>query len=239
MSEGRKINSAIILDYETSGFNSVERKGPKDTIIPANAITELAMIAIKLDTLEEIARMNVLVKPYNDNHVYDAGAAQATGITKEKCELEGVSLQELKGEVERVLQASMLYTHHYKAYLVAHNPNFDRNFWSVMCRDLKIQQEKYIQGTVDIWGNFQPQFEDTIFLSKLAYGNDSMVANFQLATCVELFGCELSDGHRAINDTKATTDMLIEQAKRLRNVGGGELENAGQYRQRTTFRFPF
>ena len=229
-----KISSYIILDFETGGLNSKAiEKSCKEF-----AITELAMLSIKGDTLEEITRAEILFKPYDDNLIYSVEAERVTGITKDLLMKEGLEWNECKKEVERALSDSMLYSHYHKSYLVAHNNGFDRNFFMEMCNRMKIDLKKYVRGDVDVYGNFQPHFIDTLDIGRMAFGDNEMIPDFKLGTIVEFFGQQQADGHRAMADVIPTKDVLVESIKRLRREEGAEMVGGElKYKKRASFQF--
>lgn len=229
-----KISSYIIFDFENGGINRKEPWKTPDTY----AVTELAMLSIKGDTLEEITRMNMLVKPdYEPGLLYSEEAEKLTGITKQLLVKEGVDYHtEFKEEVLRVLQDSLLYSHYHKSVLVGQNVFFDEKILMKLFKDWKVDPSKYLKGEKDYYGNFRPVVIDTIELAKMAFGNDETIPNFQLGTIVEFFDQQISDGHRAINDVIPTKDVLVECIKRLRRVGSGQ-EEEEKYRSRTGFQF--
>lgn len=221
-----KINSYTIFDFETGGLD------PKK-----NPMTELAMLSIKGDTLEEIDRFSLLVKPFDPALVYDDKALDVTGITVDMLLSQGVDIKEVRKRVEEHFEKVNIHKGPgYKAYLVGHNPGFDDGFLGQLQAYTKIDLSKYVMNSKNYAGGFNFTYLDTIIPAKMAYGDDETMENFKLGTVVDKAGIALTDAHRAMNDVIATKDLLIEFIKKLRSTGG-DMSSADKYKYRTTFHF--
>lgn len=228
-----KINSYCIFDFETGGFNAVSTDK-----IKGNPATELALLSINGDTLEEIDRTSFLFKPYDNTLEYSPQALQVTGISMDLLMEEGISLMECKEKFVEHMIKSNIQTHvKYRTIMVGHNPGFDEAFLIEFARRTKIDLSKYCFGWKDIYGNFKPHFLDTqIIAGRMAYGHDETLVNHKLGTIVSHMGLDGNNFHRAMSDVLATKDVLVEIIKRTRNEGGGNTDVA-RYRHRTTFNF--
>jgi DNA polymerase III epsilon subunit-like protein len=206
----KAINSWIFLDFETGGFD------PKTC-----GVCEVAMVGIKGDTLEKIDIVSTYIKPYG--LIYDDKALQSNGITFEDME-SGVTLQEAVNEMIELLRKADYSPRNKgsKPILVAHNSPFDKGFLIQMFSITKKldELEKLTFGIKDYYGNYQPEMLDSQFLVKAAYGNDPDIPNFKLATVMEKAGIDLSDAHKAINDTIGLKDMSVKLFDKLRSEGG-------------------
>lgn len=205
-----KTNSFIILDFETGGLD------PK-----INAITEVAAVAIKGDTLERIDLVSTYVKPYG-SYTYEEEALKATGITHADIE-SGMEIKDVVGELLALFKKADLYPGKgaLRPICVAHNSKFDKGFLIqpfFFCKKLK-EFEKALYGGTDFYGNFQPEMIDTIPISRMAWGDDEDMTNYKLQSCITKAGIELNDAHRAINDTLATVDMFKFFINKLRATG--------------------
>lgn len=213
-----KINSWIFLDFETGGLD------PKK-----HAVTEVAMVGIKGDTLEKIDIVSTFIKPYGLE--YDPEALKVTGISMEDIE-GGVTLQEAVNEILELLKKADYNPRNKgsKPILVAHNSRFDKGFLLQMFDKAKKlpELEKVVFGGEDYYGKWQPEMLDSQFLVKAAYGNDPDIPNFKLGTCIEKAGLDLPDGHRAINDTIALKDLSVKLFDKLRYEGGTTTEGAAK-----------
>jgi DNA polymerase III epsilon subunit-like protein len=226
----KAINSWIFLDFETGGLD------PKK-----HAVTEVALIAIKGDTLEKIDLISTYIKPYG-NFEYDPAALKHTGITFSDIE-SGISVQDAVQEILELLNKADFNPRNKgsKPILVAQNSAFDKGFFLQIFDFTKKMKEleKVCFGKEDYYGNFQPEMLDTQFLTKAAFGNDPDIPNFKLETCMAKAGVELPDAHKAINDTIGMKDMSIVLFNRLRSGGssgqGVEINTGTRFREHFQF----
>jgi DNA polymerase III epsilon subunit-like protein len=223
------INSFIFLDFETGGLDC--RK---------HAVTEVAMFAIKGDTLEKIDLISTFVKPYGE-YKYEDEALKYTGISTEDIE-GGADVNDVVNEIIELLKKSDFTPRNKgnKPILVAYNSGFDKGFLLQLFHHTKKLEEleKLVYGTKDFWGNWQPEMLDAIHFTKAAFGHDPDIPNFKLGTCIEKAGVELPDAHKAINDTIALKDMLALFFNKLRSEGSGEaVEATAGNRFRNHFQF--
>lgn len=221
-----KINSFIFLDFETGGLDP--RK---------HAVTEIAAVAIKGDTLEKIDMVSTTIQPYGD-YTYDPEAMKYSGYTIEELQ-NGLPVKDAVNELINLLKKSDFHTNKgTKPILVAHNSAFDKGFLIQLCtycNKLK-ELERYTHGDTDYYGNYQPEMQDSIILSKMVWGADEDMSNFKLDNCVFKAGIELMDAHIGINDTIAMKDMICQFIVKLRSTGtGGAQETKHTFRKHFQF----
>lgn len=204
----KKINSYVVLDWETGGLDS--RKNP---------VTEFAGMAIDGTTLNEIIRYDNLIKPYDSKLVYEEAAMKVTGISKEKCEREGIPLRELVKDLCALFEEANIYkSKTAKPICVAHNWDFDRQFLQDVFRRADVDLSKYVSGKEDAWGNFIPHGLDSIDLAKGCWAEvTDNTTKFKLGNCCERAAVDYIDGHRGMNDVLALTDLLRYFLTRLRS----------------------
>jgi len=234
-----KTNSYCIFDFETGGFNAIPVKTEKGEVKePGNPFTELALLSINGDTLEEIDRTSFLFKPYDPTLVYSPQALEVTGITMDLLEKEGKTLAECKELFIEHMEKSNIQKHvKYRTIMVGHNPLFDNDFLKEFARRTKIDLSRYCFGKVDSNKNYHIHYEDTqILAGRMAYGHDENLINHKLGTVVAHMGLDLNNAHRALQDVIATKDILVDLIKRMRSQGGSMTDNA-RYRYRTQFNF--
>jgi len=205
-------NPYIILDFETGGFNASK-----------NAVTQIGMLCIDGETLQEVGRYESYIKPYN--YQYDKAALDFTGLSLDFLENKGKELKEVAREVFELIKewhqkTSKTYTK--KPILVGHNLKFDVPFMQQIAKETKNDLSKLLEGQLDFYGNFYPGYIDTMYLAKLSHGNDISFPSYTLGNCCSKMGVELVNAHNAINDVIGTKELLISYVNRLRNINTGE-----------------
>lgn len=210
----QKINSYVLIDFETGGLDKKNRLHSQNY-----PITEVGVLAIDGVDLNEIVRYDNLVKPYDAKLIYDPEAARATGITKAMCEKDGVSLREVVKDLCQVFtEANLHNTKIARPILVAHNWNFDRQFLQDIFRRAEVDLSKYVSGEPDHHGNFIPDGLDTIMFCKMLQAQiTDKDTKFKLQDCCYRAGVDFIDGHRAMNDVVPMTDLFRYLATRLRS----------------------
>jgi|SRR5690606_14350330 len=221
----KPVNSYIIFDWETGGLDATKV-----------AVTELAMISIRGDNFEEIDRISTYIKPYG-NYTYDQKALDITGISHDDIN-SGISVKELVSQIIQLFQnASFTKRKDARPIIVAHNVLFDISFLQQVFAFCKVNLSDYIQGKEDFYGNFIPQYVDTVEESKRKWNREAgEIKDYKLPTCCQKAGIDLIDGHKAINDTIALKELFIYLTKSLRSQGG-ELSSVQEFRYRDTFEF--
>jgi DNA polymerase III epsilon subunit-like protein len=220
-----KINSFVILDFETGGLSSQK-----------NPITEVAALAIKGDTFEKIDLVSTYVKPYGE-YTYEDAALKATGITFQDIE-NGISVKEAVQELIDLFKKADLYGGRgTKPILVAHNSGFDKGFLQQIfhhCGKMK-ELEKLVYGTFDFYNHFQPEFLDSIILAKMMWGNDEEMTKYNLGSCITKAGLELADAHLAINDVIGLKELFEVVAKKMRAENASSNVTVNRYRDHFQF----
>jgi len=224
----KKINSFVILDFETGGLDRKEGMHAKKY-----PVTEFAAIAINGVTLEQIVKYDNLVKPYDNALIYDPQAAQITGISRALCEKEGIPLRDLVNDIVTVFEEANIYkTKTALPICISHNWPFDGPFLQDIFRRAKIDLSKYTRGWMDCYGNFNPHGICSIDWAKALWGDvTDNTTKYTLQAVCEKASISFYDGHRAMNDVIPLTDFVRYAITRLRSgssdvtVGsGGEIQ---------------
>lgn len=186
----------MILVFDTETTNLPQPKLPLTH--PAQArICQLACILLD-ELFNEVGCFYSLIKP--NGWIMQPGAQAAHGITQEKCEKQGISIDDAM---------IMLFTFNRIATKgrVAHNIKFDTELFNI---ELNIKNGK---------SNMSPQFLDSganIFCTMLAMtpvcklpgrGN----GNYKwpkLSEAAKHIGVELNGAHDALNDVRATAKIF-------------------------------
>lgn len=215
MAEEKKKINYVVYDLETGGFNSEEE-----------AITEIAMIAIDGETLEEIERYTTFIKPYG-NLNYTDQALKSTGITMEMIN-SGKDPKIVVKEVSEFLQRQGTAMNK-KPILCGHNIiKFDNSFlvklFSLHRRDLYSLINK-------------DMFFDTMWISRMRSPFDEdEFGKHSLSNACSREGIEVIDAHRAMNDTAANASLVVSYLRYLRGVGSS-VEREKKHNYRDTFKF--
>ena len=235
-----RIYTAIGLDFETGGLDPVRC-----------ACTQIALEAIRLDTLEVFERYAAYIAQYCKQELgaarrkvlrskhelaqptermdYEPRALEYSGITMERLEAQGVDLKEVAGAVLRFAErATLSKGTQCKPVLIGQNITFDIGFLTQLMSyaGLTKEYEKTFAGKTDFYGNFQPLYLDTILLARLALAADTGVTSYKLELVAERLGIELDDAHDAGADVAATLEIVRVCAARMRNSEGAVTETA-------------
>lgn len=244
-----RIYTAIGLDFETGGLDPVRC-----------ACTQIALEAIRLDTLEVFDRYAAYIAQYCKQELgaarrkvlrskhelaqptermdYEPRALEYSGITMERLEAQGVDLKEVAGAVLRFAErATLSKGTQCKPVLIGQNITFDIGFLSQLMSyaGLTKEYEKTFAGKTDFYGNFQPLYLDTILLARLALAADTGVTSYKLELVAERLGIELDDAHDAGADVAATLEIVRVCAARMRNSEGAVTETAPKEKTRNHF----
>lgn len=244
-----RIYTAIGLDFETGGLDPVRC-----------ACTQIALEAIRLDTLEVFDRYAAYIAQYCKQELgaarrkvlrskhelaqptermdYEPRVLEYSGITMERLEAQGVDLKEVAGAVLRFAErATLSKGTQCKPVLIGQNITFDIGFLTQLMSyaGLTKEYEKTFAGKTDFYGNFQPLYLDTILLARLALAADTGVTSYKLELVAERLGIELDDAHDAGADVAATLEIVRVCAARMRNSEGAVTETAPKEKTRNHF----
>lgn len=210
----QKINSYVLMDFETGGIDN--KNGNHCQIVP---ITEVAVLALNGVTLEEIIRYDNLVKPYDDRLQYQPAAAALTGITRELCERDGVELSQVVEDLCQVFTEANIYNSKTaRPKIVAHNAPFERQFLVDIFNRCKVDLSKYVSGANDAYGHFVPDMLDTQDFAKACWAETTNKEDkFKLSYCSQKAGLDVIEGHRAMNDVIPSADLIRYFFTRLRS----------------------
>lgn len=233
------INYYAICDTETGGIPKSGEQPVFDV-----ALTEIAIVIVN-NAGKIVDKDSWLIKPYGDEEghvIYSKGAAEATGITKEICQLKGIEIEEAcskccefisKYKVGKTLPT--LVGHNFKAF----DMKFVQNFFEFCNKDItkyfnphpttnisvsiiekicnKSKDEDIVNKLIECLDNLQKvEIIDTLDLAHEMWEESP---NFKLGTCCSKVGVELVESHRALPDTVATAEYFCEYLKRVKGEG--------------------
>lgn len=232
-----KIYTAIGLDFETGGLDCTRC-----------ACTQIAVQALRLDTLETFDSYVKYIAPYHKQELgagrrkiiktkhelsqpaermdYEKAALEYANITMDMLLSMGVDIQEVAEDIIRFVQKATLSKGvQCKPILIGQNILFDIGFLTQLMNYTRLtkEYEKVFAGKHDFYGNFQPLYLDTILLSRLALAGDPTMTSYKLEIIAQSLGVELDDAHDAAADVTATLDIVRVCASKMRleAVAGG------------------
>lgn len=107
-----------------------------------------------------------------------------------------------------------------EAVVVAHNAPYDVGFLKAACRETGVNWPK-------------PAVVDTAHLARQLVTSDE-APNRKLSSLAALFGARTTPNHRALQDARATVDVLHALMERVGNLGVHSLEELQAYSKRVT-----
>ncbi len=205
------VQDIIYYDFETGGTSSKK-----------NPATEVYFSAVKGDNFTEIANLHIVFLPYDDKLIYDEKALRITNISMEYIMENGIPM---KDALEKIFA---FFTKvkggkgaGFKPILSAHNGKFDRNFLQQIFSYGKYKLEDVLYGDKDHFGNFQPEYLDSLTLARQCWNNDPEVPSVALAKVAELLDVQLVGAHRSEADVAILREICTKFIQRLRGVGAG------------------
>ena len=173
-----------------------------------SAITEIG--AVKVRSGEVLGEFRTFVNPGGPIPVF---ITVLTGITD--------SMVALAPGIESALPAFLEFCDNAdNAVLVAHNAPFDIGFLKAASAQLKIE-----------WPNYETL--DTAKLARTILSKDE-VKDCKLGTLAPFFGATTTPNHRALDDARATVDVLHGLISRLGNLGVSTLPDLRAFSHRIT-----
>lgn len=150
---------------------------------------------------EELSEVLELYYKYK----YNPQALSATKITRDMLETEGLALETVFKKAKSFLE---IYTiGNSKPIIAGHNIiSFDNDFMRFFFNQFSYNFDNFIANKI-----FDSLEECRIKWFELT--------DYTLSTCANEVGLNLKDAHRAINDTRANAELIIEMLKLLRGQG--------------------
>ena len=232
----RPIIVAFTLDFETGGLKC-----------QTCACTQIAIHATRLDTFERLGTFVKYIYPYYKQEIegvgtkrkvlkpkyekeergelmnYENKALEYSAITMDMLETQGEDIKEVaKGVVDFIATHTPKTPRNMKPFLVGQNVNFDKGFFMQMMEYAGLVKEvsKYLRGTEDFYGHWEPLTLDTILLGQLALCHLPNIDSYKLEIMCGNLGIELDDAHDADADVSATTNVMATVTQRMRSIGG-------------------
>lgn len=232
---------AFTVDFETGGLKCQDC-----------ACTQIAIHATRLDTFERLGSFVRYIYPYNKKQIkgvgpekkktvkskfdqeeivpmqYQKAALEYSAITMEMLETKGQEFESVAREaVQFIASHTPKLPKGQMPFLIGQNIEFDKGFFMQMVEyaGLVPEVKKYLRGSEDFYGHWQPLVLDTIIMGQLALCTQPQMNTYKLEIMCEHLGIDLDDAHDADADVSATTNVVSVLTQRMRNTeGGGDME---------------
>jgi len=247
----KKLNYIICLDFETGGLSPT-----------SSAVTQIGMEILHPVTFKVIEKYSSYIYPYFKNdaknavkrgkkvvskrertdkdgelYEYSAKALEYTNITMDMLYKNGKPIGVVMDEiVDMFKKANPQNARNYKPMMLGQNFRFDIGFLQHMAEYCGTDLSKYLDGNKDFFGNFQPNYFDTLFLAKQYFATDNKVTSHKLGLMADKLGVELVNAHDAMADVEATSGIFQLLMRNMRSSGGTS-ESGGDDRARKHFNF--
>lgn len=246
--DDKVIRTLIVLDFETGGTNPRE-----------DAVTEVSMHAMRLDTLEVFATYQAYIYPYRKKDAivkkvvrkrkidqdeepplmgYDWDMMKrVTGITQDTLERDGKPIENVVAEMCEFIKGAYLSKGKSSApTLCGQNIIFDKSFLHQMFAYCGVPLKGLFAGQ-EGFHCFEIATLDTIEVAKLYFANDLTFQSYKLGAIADKLNIDLCDAHSAEADVEATEEIIRHAAHRLRNgSAAGDIEVAKKIKTREHFR---
>lgn len=247
--EDKPLNHVICIDFETGGTD------PQTC-----AITEVGAVAFRSDTFEEIWTYRSYIKPHytrkklvtalrskkraqegafrEESLLYEEKALQVSGITLDVLEREGKDITTVASELAARFEAANLGgSRTTRPILLGQNITFDIGFLHQLAEIGGMDLGKLLAGRKDYFGNFQPEYEDTLRMARNFFALDESMTSHRLELVCERLDIELIEAHSALDDVYATVDVYKALVGRMRN--GSEAAGGASQKVKTREHFQF
>ncbi len=206
------IRYIFCYDIETG-----DKENPK-----TDPLTEIAVCVIDAIELKIVDEYSNLIKPYKETKLYTEDALNYSNITMDMLVNRGVSSKQVAEDIKFLIES---YKDHGKIYLAGHNiVKFDSPRLEVFMKEHGVGLWKYAS---------QDFCYDTIYWARSKWTES---ANYELGASCMNAGIVLRDAHRALNDTRANSQMLIEMLRSLRGVSTDQC-NSERFRENFNISF--
>lgn len=178
-------SNIIVFDLETGGLITKEGIPP---------ITEVAMVCLNYEDLSDGFQYSSLIKPYVSEDKYTKRALEVSNITVDMLHKEGKPAEEV---IKELITYIKKVSKKKKSILCGHNcDEFDIPIIAKFFEDFGEDFSKYVETSFSI---------DTMWWARFAIVDS---ANYKLGTCLEKKNIDITQAHRALNDTIATKELV-------------------------------
>lgn len=248
---GKSVNYIVCLDFETGGLKCTE-----------NPVTQIGMEILDPITFKVIEKYSSYIYPYPKKdgvgkkkrvkkvvskrdrddkdpelYIYTDIALKYTNLTLDILYKKGKNVYDVMDDMlEMFKKANPKNTNNYKPFLLGQNIKFDVGFLQHMAEYCGVDLNKYLDGGLDFYGNFQPNVFDTLHLVKQYYAANDKVTSHKLGLMSDKLGVELVNAHSADADVQATSGIFKVLMSNMRG-DVGDLSGGDSDRERNHFQF--
>lgn len=190
-------SNIIVFDLETGGLIT------KNDGIPV--VTEVAMVCLNYEDLSDGLEYSSLVKPYAPIEKYGKKALEVSNITIDMLNKEGKEPGLIVKDLVAYLKKNGGKK---KPILCGHNcDEFDLPIIQKFFEDFGEDISEYVETRFSI---------DTMWWGRIGIPG---LANYRLGTCLESKNIDITQAHRALNDTRATKELVKGFLQGIRQKG--------------------
>ena len=218
--EAKAIFKAVAMPDPETNIKTLTFNGSKVTLKTLDEMVEYleefwAEVVPKYGILLDWkAQKEIIDEEFDDvmnlyfDYKYNPQALEATKIPKELIIEEGIDYREVHKHVVEFLEKQTVGNS--KPIIAGHNiKDFDNPFMDVFFKQCQDDFDKHINKKII----------DTLEEARMKWYE---LPNYTLSTCANEVGLTLKNAHRALPDTIANAEFLVEVLKNLRGEGKGE-----------------
>jgi len=239
----KQLNYIVCLDFETGGLDC--RKHP---------VTQIGMEILHPITFEVIKKYSDYIYPYpkkdsvggdvrknkvvskrergdkqEDLYEYTETALSYTNITMDTLYKRGKNIVDVMNNVLDIFKsANPTNARNYKPVLLGQNLKFDIGFLQHMAKYCGVELKKHLDGGIDFYGNFQPNYFDTLHLGKTYFASDEKTTSHKLGLMSNKLGVELVNAHDAMADVEATSAIFSSLMNNMRSTSSNNLKDSSE-----------
>jgi DNA polymerase III epsilon subunit-like protein len=196
------MNNIIVFDVETGGLDC-----------ELHPITQIGIIAVESKNYNELLTYETFVKPYNNLEITQK-ALQSSMLSMTDI-LKGIDSETLLNNLIHIFkEVKIKGSKSGNPILAGHNVGFDIGFLYELFKFHKKRLSDFVS---------QERIDTLIDSRRRWKGNlkSDDVSNFNLKSCCRRYNIDLVDAHGAMQDTKATLQLMIK----LNNDFSNSIEN--------------
>lgn len=193
------MNNIIVFDCETGGLDSTK-----------HPITQIALICLDGESLEELFRYDSYVKPYEGLEITDK--ALEVSLIDERVLSKAPTYKEVFMMLKEFFKKSIAKRS--KPTLVGHNVPFDIGMLRALFSYNKADLSQFLHSN-----NGEIYYEDTQRMMMRCFPD---LGRYNLGNCCEYLEVPLYDAHGAVGDTEATVLLYKKLLNKMKSGKDGD-----------------